>query len=61
MWRTKQFYDRESKKGKLFEQDDDMTKKEHLKVIEFYGKIKSNNFSWLDYVNAILIWLVCYA
>ena len=27
------------KKGKLFEQDDDVTKKVHLKVAEFYGKL----------------------
>ena len=33
------FMMRNQKKGKLFEQDDDVTKKVHLKVVEFYGKL----------------------
>ena len=46
------FMMRNQKKGKLFEQDDDVTKKVHLKVVEFYGKLNLtlpfNFYRWLS-------------
>ena len=36
------------RRGKLFEQDDGMTKKVHLEVTEFYGKLNPTTF--LDWI-----------
>ena len=36
------------RRGKLFEQDDGMTKKVHLEVVEFYGKL--NPMTFLDWI-----------
>ena len=41
------------RRGKLFEQDDDVTKKVHLEVAEFYGKL--NPTSFLDW---IMLWKI---
>ena len=39
---------RNQKRGKLFEQDDDVTKKACLEVVEFYGKLNPTTFSdWI--------------
>ena len=39
---------RNQRKGKIIEQDDDMTKEVHIKVAEFYGKL--NPVAFLDWV-----------
>ena len=44
------------KRGKCFEQDDDVTKNVHLEVVEFYRKLNSTAFlDWImsmeDYFN----------
>ena len=41
------------RRSKLFEQDDDVTKKVHLEVAEFYGKL--NPTSFLDW---IMLWKI---
>ena len=45
------------RKGKLFEQDDDVTKKVSLKVVEFYGKLNPTFFlDWMMSINNYCDW-----
>ena len=48
MRRTRQFYDGDSKRVRLFELNDDVTKKVRLEVAEFYGKL--NPMIFLDWI-----------